>query len=131
MNVDLKGASMFNKTPLARFTINGLNFHCGQCKHDDHWCNEPPCTSCVEIRRLDTGGISPIITGKCFEPSDPQYVEKITDLVSQYVPLLREVEQSRNQIRKELTHSAKKLGVKVSDFDFACKGLEDPHNTKT
>ena len=111
---------MSNKTPLNSFNLNGLYFHCGQCKYNDHWYNEQPCASCVEIKQLETGGVFPIVTGKCFEPNDPQYVEKITNLASQYAPRLREIEQARNQIRKELTHSSRELGVKVSDFDFAC-----------
>lgn len=111
---------MSNKTPLNSFNLNGLYFHCGQCKYNDHWYNEQPCASCVEIKQLETGGVFPVVMGKCFEPSDPKYVEKITDLASRFAPRLREIEQARNQIRKELTHSARELGVKVSDFDFAC-----------
>lgn len=114
---------MSNKTPLNSFNLNGLYFHCGQCKHNDHWYNEQPCASCVEIKQLETGGVFPIVTGKRFEPEDPRYIEKITNLASQYVPRLQEIEQARKEVRQELAQSAKDLGVKVSDFDFACKEM--------
>ena len=114
---------MSNKTPLNSFNLNGLYFHCGQCKYNDHWYNEQPCASCVEIKQLETGGVFHIITGKCFEPEDPKFIEKIEKLAAQYASRLQELEQAHKKLRQELAQSAKELGVKVPDFDFACKEM--------
>ena len=62
--------------------------------------------------------------GDLVRPKDPNYIEKIASLASQYTSRLQELEQARKQVRKELAKSAKELGVKVPDFDFACSGMD-------
>lgn len=114
---------MSNKVPLNSFKINGLNFHCGQCKHGGLRYTEHPCFSCIEVKEIKGGGCFPIATGNCFHPEDSEYIKKLASLASQYAPRLQELERVRKQVRKELAASAKELGVKVPDFDFACKEM--------
>lgn len=114
---------MSNKVPLNSFTINGLRFHCGQCKFDGSWSSDETCCTCIGTKPIPGGGHYPFVTGCCFRHEDPEYVEKLASLASQYAPRLQELEQARKQVRKELAKSAKELGVKVPDFDFACKEI--------
>ena len=92
------------------FKVGQVQCHCGQCKYAEFPKIAGPCSIC-----LAEGN------GEFFDPENPEYFEKIKTLIDKYSARVRELNLSSESLRDEISRDAEKLGVNVSDFDFACK----------
>lgn len=103
------------------FKIGSVTAHCGQCKHWRISHDSEPCASCIQGQMSKSKDIVLVVSGKCFEPRDPERFEKVKALVVKYGSRYQELTQAQKAFNKELSKSAKELGISISDFKNACK----------
>lgn len=57
------------------FKIGSVTAHCGQCKHWRISHDSEPCASCIQGQMSKSKDIVLVVSGKCFEPRDPERFE--------------------------------------------------------